>query len=79
MSDLNDFFKKKDRKKKKSAKAPVVVRPVEPAAAVEATEAPPPAPKVDDGWIDFDDPKTAQVNTGGRVVGQFKRYVAYTL
>lgn len=30
-------------------------------------------PSQQDGWIELEDPKTAQVNTGGRVVKQFKR------
>lgn len=88
MSDLNSFFAKRDRKKKKGANrtAPPAVpassvaqgstdlpatAAADPAPAAQTTSKP--AAQSDDGWIELDDAKSAQVNTGGRVVGQFKR------
>lgn len=77
MSDLNDFFAKKDRKKKKAAtRSPVTSAPSEGKKSESSTETnvSAPAPKQpDDGWIEIEDPKGAQVNTGGRTVVEFKR------
>lgn len=88
MSDLNDFFAKKDRKKKRAAaakSAQVAVaankeRAAQPEGgkpetnargngAVQQTSQP------DDGWIEIEDPRGSQVNTGGRTVAEFRRYV----
>lgn len=81
MSELNDFFAKKDRKKKKaglkSAQAAAIsdgtklTDAATDVARTNATAAPPKQP--DDGWIELEDPKGAQVNTGGRTVVEFKR------
>ncbi len=81
MSDLDSFFAKKDRKKKKKApSAPKLKpKPVVPATPAEEEASGPAvtpvvtATPVQDGWIELEDPKTAQVNTGGRVVKQFRR------
>lgn len=95
MSDLNDFFAKRDRKKKKGANksAPVAATAPEPRLAPSTVtnksdrrgsaqnserntqDSLQKGAQADDGWIEIDDPKTAQVNTGGRTVGQFKRSV----
>lgn len=79
MSDLNDFFAKKDRKKKKAATRSAVVsappegKKVEKEDEVDVAAAGP--RQSDDGWIEIEDPKGAQVNTGGRTVVEFKRDV----
>lgn len=92
MSDLNDFFAKKDKKKKKGAKAkgaadsvssgvngkaitsaataPLSSNANAPADAKPASHRP---NGRDDGWIDIDEERKAQVNTGGRTVADFKR------
>ncbi|CAN8076004.1 unnamed protein product [Agarophyton chilense] len=76
MSDLNDFFAKKDRKKKKAAAKSAQ------AAAAQAvkhpeipSENPPPPPQKqpDDGWIEIEDVRGSQVNTGGRTIVQMRR------
>ncbi len=88
MSDLSNFFAKRDRKKKKgavrgaagtatasAAAAPSVAADRKSNAAQGTEPQAAPQKQSDDGWIEIDDPKTAQVNTGGRTVGQFKRLV----
>lgn len=81
MSDLNDFFAKKDRKKKKATtRSTVPSAPSEGKKPEKSTEnnVSAPAPKQpDDGWIEIEDPKSAQVNTGGRTVVEFKRCGPY--
>lgn len=84
MSGLDDFFAKKDRKKKKSSSRTFIAPPVEKAIVEDVPEEPTPAPiqvqepkPVDDGWIEIDDPRGSQVNTGGRTVAEYKRYVHY--
>lgn len=81
MSDLNDFFAKKDRKKKKAAtRSAVVSAPSQGKKTEKSSEAnvPTPGPKQpDDGWIEMEDPKGAQVHTGGRTVVEFKRCVSF--
>lgn len=77
MSELDAFFAKKDKKKKaaalKSARAAAMPhKPVEkPVAPPNGT--PSATPQVDDGWIEFDDPRGSQVNTGGRTVVEMRR------
>lgn len=74
MSDLNDFFAKKDRKHKKKNAPKAAPKPaVEKEASAPAPPAAPVQSKADDGWIELDDPKSAKVNTGGRTVVEFKR------
>jgi hypothetical protein len=90
MSDLNEFFAKKDRRKKKSTKvakpaasdSPPTTAPLDAGSAsgtagapVVATSGPAKAAKGDDGWIDIDESNTTKVNTGGKTVGEFKRDV----
>jgi hypothetical protein len=90
MSDLNEFFAKKDRRKKKSTKvakpaaadSPPTTAPLDADSAsgtagapVVATSGPARAAKGDDGWIDIDESNTTKVNTGGKTVGEFKRDV----
>lgn len=91
MSDLNDFFAKKDRKKKRAAAA----KSAQIAAGAKADSGNPsdggkseglpqrngasqPTNQPDDGWIEIEDPRGSQVNTGGRTVAEFRRY-AYEL
>mmetsp|Transcript_9148 Transcript_9148/g.16460 ORF Transcript_9148/g.16460 Transcript_9148/m.16460 type:complete len:205 (-) Transcript_9148:387-1001(-) len=78
MADLDEFFLKKDKKKKKSSKSaqPTPSNPVSTSEPTTAPEEPDPivsAPVNDaatpsEGWVDLEDRKTAQVNTGGRSV-----------
>lgn len=83
MSGLDNFFAKKDRKKKKSSSRTTIAPPIETKPAEVTPEEPlpkvaPPPPKpvdVDDGWIEIDDPRGSQVNTGGRTIVEFRRYV----
>lgn len=82
MSGLDDFFAKKDRKKKKSSSRttiapPIETKPDEVVSEESPSKVPPPSKPVDadDGWIEIDDPRGSQVNTGGRTVVEFKRYV----
>lgn len=84
MSDLNDFFAKKDRKKKKASSRLATQSLIPSTEAKKVAETPaeaqpganPPAPpkQPDDGWIEIEDPRGAQVNTGGRTVAEMKRY-----
>lgn len=88
MTDLNDFFAKKDRKKKRAAsKSSQTSVPTHHEAAGQNDS----AGKVetasrgngssqqpntsDDGWIEIEDPRGSQVYTGGRTVTEMKRYV----
>lgn len=81
MADLDNFFAKKDKKKKKpkGTARPATDAGVvggsssEGGASASGLSTAPKASKGDDGWIEIEDPKTAQVNTGGRTVGDFKR------
>lgn len=79
MSDLNDFFAKKDRKKKKaaaksaSAAASRETKPVQKEAESDRGSAVSQPKQPDDGWIEIEDPRGAQVNTGGRTVLEFRR------
>ncbi|CDF32425.1 unnamed protein product [Chondrus crispus] len=77
MSDLNDFFAKKDRKKKKAGarSSAGVVQRKEQEPETEPSIAEPSPKQQDDGWIEIEDPKGAKVNTGGRTVVEFKRGV----
>lgn len=85
MSGLDDFFAKKDRKKKKSSSRTTITPPIETKTADVSPEEPlpkvtPPTSKpvdVDDGWIEIDDPRGSQVNTGGRTIVEFRRYVCH--
>lgn len=79
MSDLNDFFAKKDRKKKKAGarSSAGVVQRKEQEPETEPSIAEPSPKQQDDGWIEIEDPKGAKVNTGGRTVVEFKRCAAF--
>lgn len=77
MSDLNDFFAKKDRKKKKAAAKSAqaaAAKAVTPLETPSDTTPPPPQKQPDDGWIEIEDVRGSQVNTGGRTIVQLKRY-----
>lgn len=39
----------------------------------EESESPPHATQPDDGWIEIEDVRGSQVNTGGRTVAEFRR------
>lgn len=74
MSDLNDFFAKKDRKKKKAAaKNASSATTTEETKKAKNPENVPSTTQAADGWIEIDDPRGTQVHTGGRTVGEFKR------
>lgn len=89
MSDLKDFFAKKDKKKKKPGRGAGAAKAAknadgsdDPSAVggsntgAHSTDAPMSATRngKDDGWIDIDDAKAAQVNTGGRTVADFNKH-----
>lgn len=89
MSDLNDFFAKKDRKKKRAAARSAQAaaaqsnRPVSGSgsgsidtSATKNTLSTPVPKQPDDGWIEIEDPRGSQVNTGGRTVVEFRRYAS---
>lgn len=86
MTDLNDFFAKKDRKKKraaaKSAQLAAAVQNDVPSEDIGASQKADPRPNgqqtqqpapADDGWIEIEDPRGSQVYTGGRTVTELKR------
>lgn len=75
MSDLNDFFAKKDRKKKKAGtrSSAGAMQRKEKVPETEPSITEPASKQQDDGWIEIEDPKGAKVNTGGRTVVEFKR------
>lgn len=84
MSDLNDFFAKKDKKNKKKPKASAASggtgdhassQSDKPAANGTGLQKPSGSVggKNDDGWIEIDESKTAIVNTGGRTVADFNK------
>lgn len=84
MSDLNDFFAKKDKKNKKKPKASTAGgssgekgsaqsdKPVVNGAVLPKASGSV-AGRKDDGWIEIDESKTAIVNTGGRTVADFNK------
>lgn len=86
MSDLNDFFAKKDRKKKRAgtkSSQPMVTSQHEKSSqgssvgksdgASRGTGSSHQPNASDDGWIEIEDPRGSQVHTGGRTVVEMKR------
>ncbi|KAI0564132.1 hypothetical protein FGB62_30g032 [Gracilaria domingensis] len=77
MSDLNDFFAKKDRKKKKAAAKSAQAAAAQAVKQSETTSEnqpqTPPQKVPDDGWIEIEDVRGSQVNTGGRTIVQLRR------
>jgi hypothetical protein len=83
MSDLNDFFAKKDRKKKKPGKTAKQGASEgsrgndagfdKGAGGASFGGGAPKHSKGDDGWIELEETTTATVNTGGRTIQEFKR------
>lgn len=86
MTDLNDFFAKKDRKKKrtatKSTQATVSSQHDKSSQGNGFSKVDSPVrgngssnqPNAsDDGWIEIEDPRGSQVHTGGRTVVEMKR------
>lgn len=83
MSDLNDFFAKKDKKNKKKPKSSAAGggstangfglsdKPVVNGTGLQKPSGV--AGRKDDGWIEIDESKTATVNTGGRTVADFNK------